>query len=52
MQNKQLQPKSFFSSLSHKHHFSNPNTLEIILSLLFLAVVYRVLDFLSREAKY
>jgi hypothetical protein len=52
MRNKQVRTKGFLSSLSHKHHFSNPSTLEIIFSLLFLGVVYRVLDFISRDARY
>ncbi len=52
MRNKHAKSKNFFSSLGHKHHFSNPNTLEIVFSLLLLGVVYRVLDFLSREGKY
>jgi hypothetical protein len=52
MRNKHARSKRFLSSLGHKHHFSNPNTLEIVFSLLFLGVVYRVLDFLSRDARY
>ena len=52
MRNKQVRTKGFFSSLSHKHHFSNPNTLEIVFSLLFLSVIYRLLDFLGRDGRY
>lgn len=52
MRNKQVRTNGFLSSLSHKHHFSNPNTLEIVFSLLFLGVVYRILDILSRDGRY
>lgn len=52
MRNKHAKPKNFFSSLSQKHHFSNPNTLEIVFSLLFISVVYRLIDILSRDGRY
>jgi hypothetical protein len=52
MQNKQFHPRSLISSICHRHHFSNPNTVEIVLSLLFLGVISRLLTFMSREAKY
>lgn len=52
MRNKHVRSKSFLSSLGQKHHFSNPNTLEIIFSLVFMAVVYRLLEFVGRDAKY
>ncbi|MBX4201353.1 hypothetical protein KW803_00455 [Candidatus Saccharibacteria bacterium] len=52
MKNKQLFPKNIISSVCHRHHFTNPNTTEIIFSLLFLGVVTRLLTFLSREGKY
>ncbi|HET7827844.1 MAG TPA: hypothetical protein VFK97_03185 [Candidatus Saccharimonadales bacterium] len=52
MRNQQVRTKGFLSSLSHKHHFSNPNTLEIVFSLLFLSIIYRLLDFLSRDGRY
>ncbi|MBX4197216.1 hypothetical protein KW801_01510 [Candidatus Saccharibacteria bacterium] len=51
-QNKQFRPLKFISSICHRHHFSNPNTTEIIFSLLFLGIIYRVLSLLGREAKY
>ncbi len=52
MRNKHARSKSFLSSLGHKHHFANPNTLEIVFSLLFLGVIYRVISILGREGKY
>jgi hypothetical protein len=52
MKNKQLHPKNIISTVCHRHHFSNPNTAEIIASLLFVGVISRLLSFLSREAKY
>jgi hypothetical protein len=52
MQNKKLHPKTLFSSVCHKHHFANPNTFEIVISLLFLGIIYRVLSILGRDAKY
>jgi hypothetical protein len=51
-QNKQSRPRNFISELCRRHHFSNPNTTEIIFSLLFIGIVYRLLDLLSREGKY
>lgn len=52
MKYKQLRPKNLLSSVCHRHHFSNPNTAEILFSLLFLGVISRLLTFLSREGKY
>lgn len=52
MKNKQLRPKSLISAVCHKHHFSNPNTAEILLSLLFVGVLSRLVAFLGREGKY
>jgi len=40
------------SAVCHRHHFSNPNTLEIVFSLLFLGIITRTLSFLGREGKY
>jgi hypothetical protein len=51
-QNKKFHPRSIISSICHRHHFSNPNTTEIILTLLFLGVVSRLLSFLGRDGKY
>jgi hypothetical protein len=52
MKHKQLRPKNLISAVCHKHHFSNPNTAEIVFSLLFLGIISRLVTFLSREAKY
>ena len=52
MKHKQLRPKSLISSVCHRYHFSNPNTTEIIASLLFVGIISRLLTFLSREGKY
>ena len=52
MKNKQFGPKNIISTLCHRHHFSSPNTAEIIASLLFVGVISRLLTFLGREGKY
>jgi hypothetical protein len=52
MRNKQLRPQNILNSICHRHHFSNPNTTEIIFSLLFVGVVYKAVDLLSRTTKY
>jgi len=49
---KQFSPKNIVSSICHRHHFSNPNTAEIIFTLLFLGVITRLLSFLGRDGKY
>jgi hypothetical protein len=50
--NKKSGFKHLVSSVCHRHHFSNPNTLEIIFSLLFIGVVSHLLALLGRDAKY
>jgi hypothetical protein len=52
MKNKQFHPKKIISSICHRHHFSNPNTAEIVFSLLLVGVVYRLIYILGRSAKY
>jgi len=52
MKHKQLRPRSLVSAACHKHHFSNPNTAEIVFTFLFLGIFSRLLTFLSREGKY
>jgi len=49
---KQFSPKRIIGAICHRHHFSNPNTAEIIFTLLFLGVITRLLSFLGRDAKY
>jgi hypothetical protein len=44
--------KSAISSACHRYHFSNPNTAEIVFTLLFLGVITRLLALLSDHAKY
>jgi hypothetical protein len=52
MKHKQTRPRKIISSICHKHHFSNPNTAEIVFSLLFIGIISRLLTFMSREGKY
>jgi hypothetical protein len=44
--------KHLISSVCHRYHFSNPNTGEIIFTLLFLGIITRLLAVLSEHAKY
>ncbi|HET7529046.1 MAG TPA: hypothetical protein VFJ84_02355 [Candidatus Saccharimonadales bacterium] len=50
--NKHFNLKYAAGALHRRHHLSNQNTLEIVLTLLFVSVIYRLLAFLSREARY
>lgn len=52
MKNKQFRPKGLVSAACHKHHFSNPNTAEIVFTFLFLGIISRLISLLGREAKY
>jgi len=49
---KQYYPKAIIARVSKRYHFSNPNTTEIVFTLLFLGVITRLLAILSRDAKY
>jgi hypothetical protein len=51
-QNKQSRPKTIVSAICHRHHFSNPNTFEIIFTLLFVGVISRLISFLGHDGKY
>jgi len=46
---KQDRLKQSFTSVTRRHHFATPNTVEIIFSLLFIGIIYRVLSFLGRD---
>jgi hypothetical protein len=49
---KQYYPKTIIARVSKRYHFSNPNTKDIIFTLLFLGVITRLLAILGRDAKY
>jgi hypothetical protein len=49
MLKKNKYPKATISAIAHKHHFINPNSAEIIFTLLFIGIIYRVLSFIGRE---
>jgi hypothetical protein len=49
---KQYSPESLLARLSKRYHFSNPNTTEIIFTLLFLGVITRLLAIMGRDGKY
>jgi len=51
-QNKYLRLPSFIRSAPHRHHFSNANTFEIVFGLVLISVITRLIDVLSREARY
>jgi hypothetical protein len=51
-QYKKVSPKSFLDTVCRRHHFANPNTTEIIVSLLFISLISRLLAFLSRNGTY
>ena len=50
--NKQSNLKLSAQAITRRHHFSTSNTVEIIVTLLFLSIITRLIALLSRDAKY